>query len=462
MLKRLLAVICIFILMLPYVGTLTGPVLQTVEAQSGDLSEDQRTQLEAELRVLEKEIAEKEALLSKQKGQTGSIQNDLNILINDIKRAKLQIQAKNLIISKLSKEIGSRVSKINNLDQKISSGQDSIADLIRKTRELDNTSVAHVLLSNKTVSEFYHDIDAFEIIKRALREHVTGVKEAKTDTEIEKKGLEKDKNKQVDAKVTIESEKKKVEKNEQEKKKLLTISKQQETAYQKELAARQKRKSEILSALFKLRDSGAIKFGDALNYAKSASAKTGVRPALILAIITQESNLGANVGTCNKAGQPESKSWRKIMPGPADKAAKRSGRDDQTPYLAIVKSLGLDPDTTPLSCPIAGGGWGGAMGPSQFIPTTWISYQGKIASALGKSTANPWNAEDAFMATALYLANSGAANAGYSAERNAACRYYSGAACKDGRKPPNSFYGNSVMAIATKIQGQIDELQGLQ
>ena len=84
MLKRLLAVICIFILMLPYVGTLTGPVLQTVEAQSGDLSEDQRTQLEAELRVLEKEIAEKEALLSKQKGQTGSIQNDLNILINDI------------------------------------------------------------------------------------------------------------------------------------------------------------------------------------------------------------------------------------------------------------------------------------------------------------------------------------------------------------------------------------------
>jgi membrane-bound lytic murein transglycosylase B len=456
MFKRLLAVIFITMLV---ISPLAG--VENLRAQS-DLSSEQRAQLESELRVLEQEIAQKEAELAKQRGQTGSIQKDINVLVSDINRAKLQIQAKNLIITKLSKEINSRVSKINNLDQKISSGQDSISDLIRKTRELDNTSIAHVLLSNQTVSEFYHDMDAFEIIKGALREHVGTVQEAKTDTEIEKKGLEKDKNKQVDAKVTIESEKKKVERNEQEKKKLLTISKQQETAYQKELAARQKRKSEILSALFKLRDSGAIKFGDALTYAKSASAKTGVRPALILAIITQESNLGANVGTCNKAGQPESKSWRKIMPGPDDKAAKRSGRDDQTPYLAIVKSLGLDPDTTPLSCPIAGGGWGGAMGPSQFIPTTWISYQSKIANALGKSTASPWNAEDAFMATALYLANSGAANAGYSAERNAACRYYSGAACKDGRKPPNSFYGNSVMAIATKIQGQIDELQGLQ
>lgn len=454
MLKRLLAVI--FILTVIFT-----PIIQSVSAQS-DLSSEQRAQLESELRALEQEIAEKEALLAKQKGQSGSIQNDLNILVNDIKRAKLQIQAKNLIITKLSKEIGTRVSKINNLDQKISSGQDSISDLIRKTRELDNTSVAHVLLSDKTVSEFYHDIDAFEIIKRALREHVTGVKEAKTDTEIEKKNLEKDKNKQVDAKVTIESEKKKVEKNEQEKQRLLNISKQKESAYQKELAARQKRKNEILSALFKLRDTGAIKFGDALNYAKSASAKTGVRPALILAIITQESNLGANVGTCNKAGQPESKSWKNIMPGPDDKAARRSSRDDQTPYLKIVGKLGLNPDTTPLSCPIAGGGWGGAMGPSQFIPTTWISYESKIASALGKSAANPWNAEDAIMATALYLENSGASGGGYSNERNAACRYYSGGACKDGRKPPNSFYGNSVMGIAAKIQAQIDELQGLQ
>lgn len=455
--KRLLAVICLLIFL---IGS-SGVINSNISFAQSDLSAEERAKLEGELRQLEAEIALKEAELAKQKGQTGSIQKDINVLVSDIKRAKLEIQAKNLVISKLSKEITSRESKITNLDQKISSGQDSISDLIRKTRELDNTSVTHVLLSNKTVSEFYHDLDAFEIIKRALSEHVGFVRETKVDTEIEKKNLEKDKNKQVDAKVTIESEKSKVEKNEKEKQKLLSLSKQKESEYQKELAARQKRKNEILSALFKLRDTGPIKFGDALEYAKAASAKTGVRPALILAIITQESNLGANVGTCNKAGQPASKSWRNIMPGPEQVAAKKASRDDQTAYLKIVNKLGLDPDTTPLSCPIPGAGWGGAMGPSQFIPTTWAYYEARIAKALGKTAVNPWNPEDAFTATALYMADRGADKGGYSNERNAACKYYSGSACKDGRKPPNVFYGNSVMSIAAKIQAQIDELQGL-
>lgn len=456
-LKRLIAVICMSLIVLS--SFTIEPKTKIAEAQN--LSAEQRAQLERELQDLEKEIAEKEAQLSVQKKQTGSIQNDINILVNDIKRAKLQIQAKNLVISKLSKEIVTREAKIENLGQKISSGQDSISDLIRKTRELDNTSVAHVLLSNKTVSEFYHDIDAFEIMKRALKNHINGVVDAKNNTEEEKQNLEKDKGKQLDAKVTIENEKKKVEKNENEKQRLLSLSKQQEAAYQKELAARQKRKNEILSALFELRDSGPIKFGAALEYAKAASAKTGVRPALILAIITQESNLGANVGTCNKAGQPASKSWRNIMPGPDDKAAGRSSRDDQTPYLEIVKRAGLNPDTTPLSCPIGSGGWGGAMGPSQFIPTTWAYYESRIEKALGKTDVNPWRAQDAFMATALYLSNVGASSGGYTAERNAACKYYSGSSCRDGRKPPNSFYGNAVMSIANKIQAQIDELQDL-
>jgi len=43
----------------------------------------------------------------------------------------------------------------------------------------------------------------------------------------------------------------------------------------------------------------AIPFAEAYQYADLASTKTGVRTAFILAILTQESNLGKNVGTCN-------------------------------------------------------------------------------------------------------------------------------------------------------------------
>jgi membrane-bound lytic murein transglycosylase B len=114
----------------------------------------------------------------------------------------------------------------------------------------------------------------------------------------------------------------------------------------------------------------------------------------------------------------------------------------------------------PLSCP-QGGGYGGAMGPAQFIPSTWQLVKGRVASMLGISIANPWEPRDAFMASAIYLDDLGAGTGQYTDERNAACRYYSGRAC-DSKKPANSFYGDSVSSIATRIQTtMIDPLQGL-
>ena len=128
---------------------------------------------------------------------------------------------------------------------------------------------------------------------------------------------------------------------------------------------------------------------------------------------------------------------------------------DYEPYLRITKELGLDPDTMPLSCPYKGG-YGGAMGPAQFIPSTWEGMQSAVARLTGNNPPNPWNAIDAFAASGLYLRDLGAAGGSYSAERKAALRYYAGS---NWSNPKNAFYGNEVMAIATKYQSQIDILQ---
>ncbi|MGI9118311.1 MAG: lytic murein transglycosylase [Minisyncoccia bacterium] len=425
-------------------------------------SPEERQQCQNEVNDIDRQIEEWTAELNKQKQKTGSITKDISVLTAQINKAKLEIQNRNLVITKLTAEIGKRQEKINNLGQKISSTQDSISDLLRKTREIDNTTPIHLLLSGQTVSEFYHDVDAFGQIKSSLKEHVDVVKEVKSDTEVEKQTLQNNKADQLDAKVELEQQKKKVELTEAQKKVLLKESKSQEKTYEQIVAEKQKQKQAILSKLFALRDVKSIEFGDALRYAKEASVKTGVRPAMILAIITQESSLGKNVGTCNRPNDPQSKNWKVIMPGPEAVASGRAKSNWQDDYLQIVNELGLSPEGTPLSCPIAGGGWGGAMGPSQFIPPTWNSYKPRIAAALGKATVNPWNAEDAIMATALYLQDRGAAGGSYTNERNAACKYYSGSACQAGRRPPNAFYGDSVMAIAKKTQATIDQLQTLE
>jgi membrane-bound lytic murein transglycosylase B len=98
------------------------------------------------------------------------------------------------------------------------------------------------------------------------------------------------------------------------------------------------------------------------------------------------------------------------------------------------------------------------MGPAQFIASTWNILKSRIASALGTGVANPWSPKDAITASAIYLGDLGASTQGYTAERNAACRYYSGRKC-DNKKPSNSFYGNSVMSLASKIQDDIDYLK---
>ena len=95
------------------------------------------------------------------------------------------------------------------------------------------------------------------------------------------------------------------------------------------------------------------------------------------------------------------------------------------------------------------------MGPSQFIPSTWQMYESRVASALGKSTANPWIAKDGIMATAMLHKDNGAVG-GEANERNAACKYYSGRGCSTSAAVAN--YGNSVMSHTRAIQADIDYL----
>jgi hypothetical protein len=50
----------------------------------------------------------------------------------------------------------------------------------------------------------------------------------------------------------------------------------------------------------------------------------------------------------------------------------------------------------------------------------------RIAAARGKSVANPWDPQDAIMAMSFLLADNGASAGGYTADFNAAARYYAG------------------------------------
>ena len=229
---------------------------------------------------------------------------------------------------------------------------------------------------------------------------------------------------------------------------LLTKTKGRETEYQKEIANNKQRAIEIRSRIYQLLGvSQNITFGQAVEIATWVSQQTGVRAAFLLAVLTQESNLGKNVGTCNRPGDPPEKSWRVIM----------KPERDQEPFLAITKELGMNPDETPVSCPMRNKdgsqlGWGGAMGPAQFIPSTWQGYKARVSAFTGNSPANPWDIRDAFVAAAILLKANGA-DGTKTGEWKAAMRYFSG-----GTNPAYSFYGDSVAELA---EGYADDIATL-
>lgn len=446
------SLVTLFFLALLFEGLSLVANAQTVSCNPDDTA--CRIKLESELEAVEKEISAQAALVENKQREGVSLERDMAILSAQIEKAKLSIKAQNLSISKLTDDIGVKNRTITKYSNKIELARESLSGLMRRTNELDTYSIIEVMLSDKEVSDFFSDLDNFEYIEDAIAKSLEEIGVAKKITEEAKATLEEKKNKEIDLRYQKEIEQKSLASKEKEKAQVLKVTKGQEVAYQKVLKDKQVKAASIRSALFALRDTGEIPFGVAYDYSKIVSQKTGIRPAFLLAIFMQESGFGKNQGSCYLkdvntgagVGKNTGTPFAKVM------AVTRGGdknKGDVKPFLDLMSRLGRDPFMTPVSCPQSVG-FGGAMGPAQFIPSTWVLYEDLITKALGIESADPWRARDAFMAAGFLLKDNGARSGSYSAERDAACRYFSGSPCA--KSSWAGTYGTQVMQKAETIQ----------
>lgn len=413
-----------------------------------DLSTEQRAALQAQLDQIERDISNNKGSLSVLQRERTTLERDIQILDNKIKTAQLQIKQTDLTLTKIGTDISSKRAAIAQVDARVARGEASLAQLLRRTREIDDVPFVEIALS-KSASDFFEDIDSFEQYQRALGLAFEELSEMRDELADKKSDLEEKHVETQQVRTAQEIAKQKVLADEKQKKTILTVTKGQEKTYQQIIADKQKQADAIRAALFGLRDSGAIPFGTAYEYAKAASTATGVSAALILAILTQESNLGVNVGSCfitnidtgAGVGKNTGRTFSNAMKAPRD----------TVPFKEITEALGKDWSSTPVSCPQSVG-YGGAMGPSQFIPSTWMLYKNRLSTLTGDSMPNPWNAQTAVYATALYMSDLGADAGTRASERTAACKYFSGRSCTG----TTSVYGDSVMDHRDEIQAQID------
>ena len=420
-----------------------------------------QAELEQNLKDLEAQIAALTQNIDQTKKQGTSLKSDITVLTKKIEQSKLKIKAHNSAISRLSQNISEKNRTITVLDEKVGREKDSLAQIIRKMKYLEQYSLLDFGLQSNSLSTFFSDADSFNTVNRALNQSFQDIRTTRGDLEEVKSELLDAKDEETQKKLAQAQEQKKVESNQKEKSTLLTITKNQETEYKKVLADREKEAAKIRARLFELRDVDSISFGQAYDFSLAASKSTGVRPALILAILMQESSLGVNVGACYLK-EYATGSGVSIKSGDIRPRTMNPTRDVPV-FKTITAKLGRDPQKTQVSCWIqaySGGqpsGWGGAMGPSQFIPSTWQLFESRITVVTGASVADPWKPYHAITATALYLEDLGAVAGNETAERNAACKYYSGRSCSS--SSAGAGYGNSVMKKVYAMQADIDKLQ---
>lgn len=426
---------------------------------------ERRARLETELQNVERQILTQSRLVEDKKLERQSLERDVALIEGQIKQAQLGIQARSVAIAQLSDQIGEKEVVLEILEEKTTKQKDSLADLVRKSSLISDYSLVEVLLSKQSFSEFFTDVATFNSLKDSLNESLNTLREIQEDTLSQKEQLSSKQETEAEMKRIQEIQKQEIERKEREKEQILSATKGEEKAYQQLLESQQKTAAQLRNALFQLLGGGGgIAFPEAVRLAQYASRQTGVEAGMILAILEQETNLGSNLGSCV---------YNELRGG---KAVMHPDRDAPV-FLAIASIQGFDAGTKQVSCPIVSNGerygWGGAMGPSQFIPSTWAVYGGIVNNGSGwvysESSdairringsglpANPFNNQDAFIATALLLRDNGA-DGSYAGNRLAALRYYAG--WGGASNPANAFYGNQVMDRKARLDSEIKILAG--
>lgn len=422
-----------------------GLVLGVARASVQDEIDARNRQIEE----IQKQIDEYQRQINENSAKARTLAVEIDRLNAQINKVQLEIKGLSIAIDQTNLEIGDTQNEIQIALDKLKLYKEALARYIRILYQLDQENLTQVLLRNSKLSDFFNNLKNLEDIQNNLRATIINIKELKTDLEEKELDLRDKKAELEQLKYLQELEKRSFDSVKQERTVLLRQTQGQEKQFQA-LVAQSKRDIEAIRSQITYLIQQGVTVEEAIKYGELAALRVGIRPAFLIAILEVESGLGRNVGSGN---------WRDdmyecylrladIFPQKRTHYLNRA-ETEKNAFLVVVGKLGLNPDTVKVSAePYYG--CGGAMGPAQFIPSTWLAYEEEVARLTGHNPPNPWNIEDAFMASAVKLARGGATAQTRTAEIAAAKAYISG----NSRCSSNicNYYANAVINKAAVIE----------
>ncbi len=403
-----------------------------------------RQDLENQIRQKQEEINQYQQRIGENQQKARTLRNEIQILEDQIDQFRLEIKQIDLFIQKSTLNIQELDAKINDLEKRIDQKKDLLAEYVRVVAFYDQETLLEVIFKNEKFSDFFDAVKALENVQEEIHSILEAVQELKSELEEQRAGLEEEREEQYRLKSLQLIQRRSIENKQWQKRDLLNRTKGEERRYQ-EMIQGTKKEIVFIKEQLSLLERYQITLEEAIQDAIFAGSQAGVRPAFLLGVLEAESRLGLNVGTG---------SWQKDMYqcyrslGYFTKAER-----EKNAFFQICQELGLNPDSQPVSAEPPYG-CGGAMGVAQFMPTTWLAYQNRIAGLTGHNPPNPWNHRDAFTAAAIKLAAGGANQRTEIGERQAYAKYLGGSRWE---RWVYSAWTNKVIKLAANFQQQYFE-----
>ncbi len=398
---------------------------------------------ERQIQELELQKEEYQKQIDEKQKESKTLEGEIFILDTQIKQIQVEIRALDLVIQRTGLEINLTEEQIEEALAKIDRIKKILAEFIRLVYQSDQENLLAILLKNRDISDFFNNVENIRASQEKAQITITELKDLKIELEQKQEELEQRRTEHIGLKNIQEFEKNQVDLKKSERSNLFKITRGEERRFQ-ELAAKTEQDIQRLRSQIRFLLEQGITLEEAVEFGRLAAERVGIRPAFLLAILDVESGIGRNVGSGN---------WLDDMYNCYLRLGKLSRAEaERSAFFAIIGKLGLDPNSVKVSA-APSYGCGGAMGPAQFIPSTWLLYEPEVARLTGHNPPNPWSIEDSFMAAAIYLANAGAGNQTPAAEIRAANIYLSGKA--NCRQSICRYYSNLVLQKAAEIEKEL-------
>jgi len=388
-------------------------------------------QKQQELNAVQKKINNLDGEIQKKTSEMSATEKEIALMENDIQMMELQGEETQIFIEQIDVQIQDVADDISNKEAVIEYKKDIIKEYLQQIYEEDNTTFLETFLSGEQLSQAWTNLQFAQELQDKIKEALIKVKQDKQDLDRNKKVLDDQHEEQNQLYIIHEAQKAAVQSDKNRKDSFVKVLQSKKNNLKSDKESVEQIKKVLKDEIYSLKSAGvSMSMQSALDFAQFASNKTGVRPAFLLGLMKVESNLGNNIGSGNY------------------KTDMRSTQHEA--FLSITNKLGLDPNTTPVSKrPKSYKGWGGAMGPAQMMPRTWLGYEAEVSALTGNNPASPWDTKDAFTAAALRLSRTGANDGTRDGEWKAAMKYLAGS---NWDNPKLAWYGDRVLKLAATYE----------